>query len=96
LGEVYNDISAQNQYKRLKSNWDKYKNSKRMAIFKALAATYKGEFFIAFFINFIVVSLQISIPFIITYLIDFMSSPSGEDGGIWLGIGLVSAYIIAS
>ena len=67
-----------------------------MAIFKALAATYKGEFFIAFFINFIVVSLQISIPFIITYLIDFMSSPSGEDGGIWLGIGLVSAYIIAS
>ena len=67
-----------------------------MAIFKALAATYKAEFFTAFFINFIVVWLQISTPFIITYLIRFMSSPSGEDGGIWLGIGLVSAYIIAS
>ena len=67
-----------------------------MAIFKALAATYKGEFFIAVFINFIVVWMQISIPFIINYLIEFMSSPPEEDGGIWLGIGLVTAYIVSS
>ena len=67
-----------------------------MAIFKALVATYYKEFLFAFLFNFIYVVMQISMPFLIIRIIDFMSTPSGEDGGILYGIGIVSAYIFVS
>ena len=67
-----------------------------MAIFKALAKTYMKEFCWAFGINFIVVLCSISIPFLITLIVDFMQTPSGEDGGIWVGIGLATAYVVVS
>ncbi|CAI2359203.1 unnamed protein product [Moneuplotes crassus] len=96
LGGIRDINSSQYQAKRFKESWQKYKNSKKMPIFKALARTHMKEFLFAFFINFIVVCMHISIPFLIIQIIEFMSTPSGEDGGIWIGIGLIAAYVIIS
>jgi len=49
---------------------------------------------LAFFINFIVVCCSISIPLLVSQIVDFMEKPSGQDGGIWVGIGLISAFVI--
>jgi len=67
-----------------------------MAIFKALSATYYAEFLLAVFINLIVAILNILIPFLITWIIEYISTPSGEDGGISFGIILFTSYILIS
>jgi ABC-type multidrug transport system fused ATPase/permease subunit len=93
LGTILEGLDAQTQKTRLEKNWDKYKSSPKMPIFKALAQTYKGEFLFAFFINFLVVICSISSPILISKIVTFMETPSGEDGGIWLGITYLGAFI---
>ena len=50
----------------------------------------------AFSINFVVVCFEISIPLLLNQVIKYMEAEKGEDGGIWVGIGFISAWIIAS
>jgi ABC-type multidrug transport system fused ATPase/permease subunit len=93
LGTILEGLDAQTQKTRLEKNWDKYKSSPKMPIFKALAQTYKREFLFAFFINFLVVICSISSPILVSKIVTFMETPSGEDGGMWLGITYLAAFI---
>lgn len=93
MGQIFKGLDVQTQEKRLERNWNECKGGKGFTLLKALARTYKGEFTFAFFINFLVVCCEISIPFLISLIVKFMQN---ENESIWLGVGLIVAYILAS
>ncbi|CAI2361540.1 unnamed protein product [Moneuplotes crassus] len=96
LGGIYPEISAEVQQQKFVQNWEKYKASKRLSIFKALMATYKRDFILATSINFIVLLMQVAVPFLINAIIEFMTESQYTDTNIWNGVLLVSAYVFIS
>lgn len=96
LGHIWQGLDSRVNKARLLVNWNKFKDTSKYAILRALTKTYIGEFLVAFMINFIVVLFEVSIPIFLNKLIQFMQAPKGEDGGIWVGIGYVFGWIIVN
>ena len=87
-------LNPEKLHDELLVNWNRYKDTSKNAIFKALMRTYWVPFLYAFIINFFQVLLEISIPFVLKEIIEFLQSSGDGKKPIEHGIIFIGIYLL--